>query len=230
MDHNISGNKQPASSNQHQASRIKPILLGLSAFALIAIISILTRHWLVAKQEPLPVLGTVPKFALTERSGQQFDLSDLRGHIWVADFIFTNCAGTCPIMTAAMAELQTELTKQKLDDVKLVSITVDPARDTPEALAKFAERYGAQANRWYFLTGDSAAIQRLASQGFRLMSAVTGGGSAEEPIIHSDRFVIVDRQARIRGYYRGTEEAAVVQLLRDLKKLYREATLGGKTS
>lgn len=186
-----------------------------------AIIAVLTISCSSVKQDPLPVLSTVPDFTLTERSGQPFGLNDLRGHVWVADFIFTNCAGTCPIMTTAMTEIQKTALAEKLDDVKLVSITVDPERDTPEVLQRFADGYGALKDRWYFLTGDGAAIQQLANKGF-LLSAATSGGPAEEPIIHSNRFVLVDRQGRIRGYYDGTEEESVAQLLKDLKKLCHE--------
>lgn len=194
-----------------------------------AIIAVLTISCSSVKQDPLPVLSTVPDFTLTERSGQPFGLNDLRGQVWVADFIFTNCAGTCPIMTTAMTEIQKTALAEEFDDVKLVSITVDPERDTLEVLQRFANGYGALQGRWYFLTGDGAAIQQLANKGF-LLSAATSGGPAEEPIIHSNRFVLVDRQGRIRGYYDGTEEESVAQLLKDLKKLYREATPGGKAS
>jgi protein SCO1/2 len=174
------------------------------------------------KPEPLPLLGTVPDFSLTERSGQAFGLNDLRGKVWIADFIFTNCAGTCPIMTTAMTEIQRMALAEKLDDVRLISVTVDPERDTPEVLQRFADGYGALAGRWYFLTGDGAAIQQLANKGFLLSAAASTGGSAEEPIIHSNRFVLVDRQGRIRGYYDGTDEESVKHLLKDLKTLYRE--------
>ncbi len=167
------------------------------------------------------MLGILPDFSLTERNGEPFGLKDLRGQVWVADFIFTNCAGTCPIMTTAMTEIQQIALAERLDDVKLVSITVDPERDTPEVLQRFADGYGALKGRWYFLTGEGAAIQQLANNGF-LLSAATSGGSAEEPIIHSNRFVLIDRQGRIRGYYDGTDEAGVAQLLQDIKKLYRE--------
>jgi protein SCO1/2 len=176
------------------------------------------------------VLGTVPDFTLTERSGQPFGLDNLRGQVWVADFIFTNCAGTCPIMTTAMTEIQKMAVAEKLENVKLVSITVDPERDSLAVLQRFAEGYGALADRWYFLTGDGGAIQQLANKGFLLSAAASGGASAEEPIIHSNRFVLVDRQGRIRGYYDGTDEESVKQLLQDLKKLNREATPEGKAS
>ncbi|MGH7601820.1 MAG: SCO family protein [bacterium] len=208
---------------------MKLFFISCFRLSLHAIIVVLTISCSSAKQEPLPVLGTVPDFTLTEHSGQPFGLNDLRGNIWIADFIFTNCAGTCPIMTTAMTEIQKTALTERLDDVKLVSITVDPERDTPEVLQRFAAGYGALKDRWYFLTGEGAVIQQLANKGF-LLSAATSGGSAEEPIIHSNRFVLVDRQGRIRGYYDGTEEEKVAQLLKDLKKLYHEATPGGKAS
>src|SRR5574341_98072 len=197
---------------------------------LIASISALTICCSSVQRESLPVLGAVPDFTLTERHGQPFGLEHLRGHIWVADFIFTNCAGTCPIMTTAMAEIQKMTVAEKLEHVKLVSITVDPERDSLAVLQRFADGYGALADRWYFLTGDGAAIQQLANKGFLLSAAASSGGSAEEPIIHSNRFVLVDRQGRIRGYYDGTDEESVRQLLQDIKKLYREATPEGKAS
>lgn len=174
------------------------------------------------KQEPLPILSTVPDFSLTERSGEPLGLADLRGKVWVADFIFTNCAGTCPIMTTAMADLQKAALAENLSDVKLVSITVDPERDSLAVLQRFADGYGAIKERWYFLTGDGAAIQQLASKGFLLSAAASTGGSAEEPIIHSNRFVLVDRQGRIRGYYDGTDGESVKLLQQDLKRLYHE--------
>lgn len=170
------------------------------------------------KPAELPIEGVVPNFQLIERSGKPFTRAELDGKIWIADFIFTNCAGTCPIMTSAMAEIQAALVEQKLEEVKLVSISVDPERDTPEVLSTFANGYGADPSRWYFLTGDGDAIQKLANDGFHLSAAT--GGPADEPIIHSNRFVLVDRQANIRGYYDGTDEEAVKKLLNDLKNLY----------
>jgi len=172
------------------------------------------------KEEPLPLLSTLPEFSLTERSGQPFGLQDLKGRVWVADFIFTNCAGTCPIMTTAMTDIQKMALAENLDDVRLVSITVDPERDSLAVLQRFADGYGAIPERWYFLTGDGAAIQQLANKGFLLSAATSTGGSAEEPIIHSNRFVLVDRQGRIRGYYDGTDEESVKSLLKDMKALY----------
>lgn len=203
----------------HRASGSRHLLLGLSALAFIVVLVVFTWRRVVISEQLLPVLGTVPNFSLIDAGGAQVGLADLRGHVWVVDFIFTNCAGTCPIMTTAMSELQSEITKRGMDNVRLVSISVDPERDTPDVLARFAEGYGADRRRWYFLTGNGEAIQQLANKGFRLSAAI--GGSEDEPIIHSNRFVLVDRQAAIRGYYDGTDEKAVRKLLRDLVALSR---------
>jgi len=190
---------------------------------LIVVVAVLTWNCSAVKDEPFPVLGNLPDFSLTERNGQPFGLQNLRGKIWVADFIFTNCAGTCPIMTTAMTAIQKMALAENLNDVRLVSITVDPERDSLAALQRFADGYGALKDRWYFLTGDGAAIQQLANKGFLLSAAASTGVSAEEPIIHSNRFVLVDRQGRIRGYYDGTDEESVKSLRKDLKTLYRES-------
>lgn len=203
--------------NQHQMSIRQRLRL-----VCLIIGPIFTLQYSCVAQKPLPVLGTLPEFSLIERSGQPFGLADLRGKVWVADFIFTNCAGTCPIMTTAMTDLQKMALAENLSDVRLVSITVDPERDSLAVLQRFADGYGAIKERWYFLTGDGTAIQQLASKGFLLSAAASTGGSAEEPIIHSNRFVLVDRQGRIRGYYDGTDEESVRLLQQDLKKLYHE--------
>jgi protein SCO1/2 len=191
---------------------------------LLAAAYVLTWNCSDVKDASLPVLGSLPDFSLTERNGQSFGLQDLRGKIWVADFIFTNCAGTCPIMTTAMTDIQQMALAENLDEVRLVSITVDPERDSLAVLQRFADGYGALKDRWYFLTGDGAAIQQLATKGFLLSAAASTGASAEEPIIHSNRFVLVDRQGQIRGYYDGTDEESVKSLLNDLRTLYHEKT------
>lgn len=148
------------------------------------------------KAEALTVYGSVPPFSLTERSGRNITLDTLKGQIWVADFIFTNCAGTCPMMSSRMKELQDAL--ENSPEVRLVSISVDPNRDTPEALSSYADRYGADPNRWLFLTGDEKRIHDLAKQGFMLG---VESGDSENPILHSEKLVLVDRRSQIRGYF-----------------------------
>jgi protein SCO1 len=162
----------------------------------------------------LPEYSPVPDFKLTERSGRDVSRQDLAGQVWVADFIFTHCAGICPTMSANMRKLQDRLPKE----IRLVSFSVDPYNDTPEVLTEYANRYGADPERWLFLTGDPKAVQELSVGGFKLALDPSGGTEAE-PITHSSRFALVGRDGRIRGYY-GTEDAgALDRLVTDAKKL-----------
>lgn len=165
----------------------------------------------------LPVLGTVPAFSLTAHTGRPFTREALRGTVWIAEFIFTRCAGQCPLMAERTARLQQELDGAP---VRFVSFSVDAAHDTPAVLAAYAERYGASAGRWDFVTGDPDAIRALAQQGFSL--AVGEGGPPQEPITHSVRLVLVDRDGRIRGTYESTETDAMVRLRHDARRLTQE--------
>jgi protein SCO1/2 len=158
----------------------------------------------------LPVLGTVPAFALTERSGQPLRSADLAGHVWIADFVFTRCPDVCPALTARMARLQPAASGA--DAVRLVSFSVDPLHDTPEVLHAYAERAGARGD-WLFVTGSRDAVASLLRDGFRVAFADDGPPTA--PITHSDRFVLVDRELRIRGYYHGSDPEDVDRLARD---------------
>jgi cytochrome oxidase Cu insertion factor (SCO1/SenC/PrrC family) len=114
----------------------------------------------------LPRLWEVPDFALVERSGQSVTRADLLGKVWIASVIFTRCVEECPLVSSHMARLQDAFTAEP--DVRLVSITVDPAYDTPEVLTRYAQSFAAQPQRWFFLTGDKATIYRLVREGFRL--------------------------------------------------------------
>ena len=134
---------------------------------------------------PLEVYGEVPDFSLVERSGRPVRLSDLAGSPWIVDFVFTNCTGPCPLLTRRMAGLQGPLTG--LPDVRLVSITVDPERDTPKVLSDYAQRYGADGERWLFLTGNKEDVYSLIREGFKLV-VEEGGGSGSHQMIHSVRF------------------------------------------
>lgn len=153
----------------------------------------------------MPVLGRLPDFHLIERSGKPITLADLKDRIWIADFIFTYCAGPCPRMTATFSELQKALKDQHT--VRLVTFTVDPDRDTPNVLRDYADQHGADPNKWLFVTGKRAAIHRLVTAGFKL-------GSVENPMMHSTRFVLVDGD-KIRGYYDSEEPESVDSLLKD---------------
>src|SRR2546425_6501414 len=163
------------------------------------------------KQPPLPVYGQVPGFDLTAETGQPFNRKSLDGKVWVADFIFTTCTGPCPRMSSLMREVQ----QAAIPDVQLVSFSVDPEHDTPEALALYAARYHAQPERWHFLTGQREALDHLARDAFKL-SNVDGS------LVHSTRLVLVDRQSRIRRYYTTSDDDPAAQVVRDIKRVLAE--------
>ena len=164
--------------------------------------------------------GTVPDFSFTERNGNTVSLAQLRGKIWVADFIYTNCLDTCPLQTAVMAKLQEEFSANP--DIQLVSFSVDPERDTPQVLTNYAAKYQADPKRWYFLTGRREQMIRLVQKGFHLAVA-TAPNDAEPPgaIPHSPRFVLMDKEARIRGYYDSRDSQALVRLKNDVDTLMK---------
>jgi protein SCO1 len=114
----------------------------------------------------LPVYGSVPDFSLIDQHHRPLRKSDLAGKIWIANFIYTNCPDECPLMTAELAQFQPSLTG--VSELRLVSITVDPEHDTAEVLSQYAQRFQANPERWFFLTGDKSAIYRLAQEGFKL--------------------------------------------------------------
>jgi len=120
--------------------------------------------------------GAVPDFALVERSGRRIGLEDLRGMVWVANFIYTECAETCPLQSLEVARLQQDFAAAPA--ARFTSITVDPDHDTPAVLAQYARRYRAHPERWLFLAGSKAAIFALAKDGFKLgvtdIEAATG--------------------------------------------------------
>jgi len=162
------------------------------------------------------VMNTVPRFRLKDQSGEFFGSTQhLEGKVWIADFIFTRCTSTCPSQTSAFGRLQAELAADPATaEVQLVSITVDPANDTPEVLAEYAHNAGADPAHWTFLTGKKPQIESLVKQGFRLPINEPDGAA---PLTHSQSFVLVDRARRVRGHYDGLDDDALEQLEADLR-------------
>ena len=154
---------------------------------------------------------SVPDFNLTTQQGESLTLSDMKGKIWVADFIFTNCPTICPAMTLEMASLQSEFVA---DPVYFVSFSVDPERDTSDVLARYATAYGADDRRWHFLTGDKTHIYQLAEKGFSLAAGHNG-----TELLHSTRFVLVAPDGNIYDYYDSRSKPALLRLRRDVKAL-----------
>tara|TARA_Y100000814_G_scaffold267951_1_gene222651 strand:+ start:1635 stop:2228 length:594 start_codon:yes stop_codon:yes gene_type:complete len=161
----------------------------------------------------LPILSELIDFRLIDQNGNQFIKDDLLGKFWIADFIFTTCAGPCPIMSNQFTELQSRYSNA--NDINLLSISVNPEYDTPVILREYGERYSSDNEKWHFLTGEKEEIHKLAVEGFKI-------GSIEDPIFHSTRFILIDNHARIRGYYISTEFEEMQKLWADVDILAQE--------
>ncbi len=195
------------------------LILALAGIGIFALRDFLKGQEITEPSRILPSLGSVPPFELVTQEGKPFSSSSLKGKYWIVDLIFTNCGGTCPILTANLASIQKALAKTS--DVELVSISVDPNNDTPEVLAEYAKRYNADTKTWTFLTGKVQTIYTIAKDGFKL-SLDSVSGDEMNPIVHSERFVLVDKQGNIRGFYDGTTKEAQSKILGDLGDLMRE--------
>jgi protein SCO1 len=183
-----------------------------------------------APRQPLPVLGQVADFALTNQQGRAVSLADLRGHVWVADIIFTRCTGPCPRMTGQMKELQDAL--PPTNATRLVTLTTDPDYDTPGILLSYGSRLAANPNsqRWMFLTGTKKEIGALAIDSLKLTAVPVKPEDRKDDtdlFVHSTIFVIVDKQARLRGVFETGGEGvnwpkSKQAILASVKQLERE--------
>jgi protein SCO1/2 len=175
----------------------------------------------------LPMLGDLPAFSLTSEDGKPFGKQELLGRVWIADFVFTSCSDACPRLQAKMKKLQDRLIPMEQGgNIGLLSISVDPERDTPEKLRHYGEIFGARRGLWRSLTGDQQEVERTVVRGFHTaMAKVPAEGSdphlAAFEIMHGERLVLVDRMGRIRGYYDADDRD---RLLRDARSL----TAGGR--
>jgi protein SCO1/2 len=152
----------------------------------------------------LPDPVALPAFSLENAGGGRTGLAELRGKTWIADFIFTSCAGVCPEMAVGMRRVQREVAGDP--DTLCVSISVDPERDTAEALRAYAAKEEAVPGRWIFLRGEKEVVHALGYDGFGLLDR-------KDPFLHSQRAALVDGDGRIRGYYRLTDPEGVEELL-----------------
>ena len=197
--------------------------------------------------ESLPVYSQLTDFTLVDASGRAFARERLKGKVWVADFIYTRCEDTCPLQSVEMRRLQGAFAAHP--DFRQISITTDPAFDKAERLAAYAQKFGADRARWFFLTGKEKEIKDLALKGFRLSYATKqamrspngiggrvfrlllptahahhpghqeGGKTPGILISHSSRFVLIDRNFTIRGYYHSDDAESLKKLRQDLKYL-----------
>jgi protein SCO1/2 len=189
---------------------MKRVLTGGLALLLLAIAAACRPG-----EQAFPDYGAVPRFQLVAQDGTAFDSNRLAGDIWVADFFFSNCGSVCPRMSSQMHQVQQAV--YRMPDVRLVSFTVDPSRDTPAALAEYAKLHHASPGRWFFLTGRQDTLQMLDKDAFKL-------GDVDGNLAHSTRFVLVDRSAHIRGYYDTSEADSIPKLIADIHALARQSS------
>jgi protein SCO1 len=168
---------------------------------------------------PLPVLGTLPEFRLTDQDGRAFGSAELRGHVWVAGFIFTRCPTICPAITSRMAKIQ-KRARGIENGFRLVSFSVDPAYDTPARLTEFARRHRASPRMWKFLTGPLDHMKSTVEDGLKIAMGEPQGEQDFASLFHGTHFVLVDQQGRIRGYYDSSADNADLE-----EKLLHDAAM-----
>jgi protein SCO1/2 len=230
---------EPKSDHPPAPLSLSPRWLIFAAFALI----IPAASLFFAREKPrLPVLADLPSFQLTDQLGRGFGKKDMLGRVWVTNFIFTSCAEACPKLTQKIRGIQDRLTDaEQKSRIGLISVSVDPERDTPAKLREYAQTFGAKESVWRFLTGPQADVERTVVQGFKVamakVPAEPGSGQAEAraladaetktaaqihaaafDIVHGEQLVLVDGQGRIRGYYLA-DDAGTAKLLRDARLL-----------
>lgn len=169
-------------------------------------------------RQPLPVLGRVADFALVDQTSSPVSRAALDGQPWVANFIFTRCPSVCPRLTQRMRAVQA-LAQRHHDALRLVTFSVDPEHDGPAVLKSYADAYGADQTTWKFLTGSEASIEAIAHSFSVALDGEADPGKSDFGIMHSGHLILVDGQARIRGYYPSSEEGVEERILVDLKRL-----------
>jgi protein SCO1/2 len=230
--------------------RLSPAWIAFAALALaVPIAALYARSWLQPSR--LPVLATLPDFALVDQKARPFTRQSLAGRVWVADFVFTHCPDACPLLTQRMKSIQDQLTPlEAARGIGLLSVSVDPERDTPEVMDRYAQAYGVRDQLWHFLTGPQAEVERAVVQGFKVamvkapvdpQAKAPAGVKLPPPqgepvappddatpeeihaaafeILHGEKFVLVDAQGRIRGYYDVNDPKGFSQLLHDARLL-----------
>jgi protein SCO1/2 len=193
---------------------------GLGFIALAVVAAYIASQF---KARPLPVYGSMTDFTLTNQDNQKVTLADLRGQVWIADAIFTRCPSQCLLMSGHMKEIQDALPAGL--PIKLVSFTTDPDFDQAAVLKKYAERFNAHDGCWSFLTGGKSDLRHAEMDGLKLAVAdkpAAEQASANDLFIHSEKFVLLDKDGRLRNWYDGQEEGAVAKVVEAAETLARE--------
>ncbi len=194
------------------------------AFVVGCVAVTLLRPLLRYEPKPPPVIGQLPEFSLVDAAGKPFGSADLRGQVWIASFFFTRCPSVCPLLMSRVAELQSRYARDHIDGIRLVSISVDPVRDTPEVLRAAAPGYGVDPTRWTLLTGAPERVRDLCVEGFHV-PGFDGEAMANGDIPHTTKVVLVDAQQRIRGYYE-TDASGLDEVFHRAQHVLKEARSG----
>ena len=189
------------------------ILIGVIAAFILGVSGLIVIGLAQRSHSELPELGSLPDFEFINQDGAPFGLAQMKGKISIVDFIFTNCPTICPPMSGNMQTLYNQF--ENVDKIQFVSITVDPERDSTPRLREYADAYGADPQRWLFLTGAKDTIAALATDGFH-------SGSKDDPILHSTLFAIVDRKGHICNYYHSDDPELIQKVIADVAVLARD--------
>jgi protein SCO1 len=197
------------------------IWIFVAAIVFIPVTVFAIVKWYEVSYTRMPVMGgedhRIADFELVSHTGATTSLADWENQVVIADFFFTHCTSVCPKMTRSMKRVQELFSDDK--EVKMVSYTVDPERDTPERLSSYMESMNIRGN-WIMVTGGKKDIYKLARNSFKIVA--TDGDGGPQDFIHSELLVLIDKHKRIRGYYNGTLPAEVDELLRDINRVKKE--------
>lgn len=198
-------------------------LVRLVLWSLLAVLAIgffLLRFGVLGGPSAPPPLLELPAYKLTDHRGAAFGAAELRGKVYIADFVFTTCPTVCPRLTERMLEIQRR-TDDLGDALQLVTFTVDPENDTPEVLAAYAKKHEASPTRWTFLTGPLGEVETVVLRGFKIAMGKTQAPSGMMEIFHGERLVLVDREGKIRRFYEANDPG-IEEIIRDARLLLKE--------
>ncbi|SDF56377.1 SCO family protein [Cellulophaga baltica] len=178
-----------------------------------------TPHWMLQNDDALSSFHKISPFSLLNQDGQIITEKTFQDKIYIVDFFFASCPGICPRMTANMNILQEEFLKD--DDVLLLSHSVTPERDSVSVLKRYAESKGVVSNKWHLVTGTQQEIYKLGRKDY-FVEEDLGIEKDVDEFLHTENFVLIDKNRHIRGIYNGLNKTAISQLIADIKTLKLE--------
>jgi len=194
---------------------LKPLVRWIiPALVLMFLVAFAVNWWAEASRGSLPIIGEIPQFNMIDQDGRPFGRDNLNGKINIVDFFFTSCPGVCPVMHGNMIDLYNSLGETDL--ARIVSVSVDPARDSLPVLQAYADSLEVSDDMWVFLRAPIEQVVELCEKGFMLPAD-------NLPMGHTTRFTLVDSQGRIRGYYDGMDRASIRILKNHLRLLVEES-------